>query len=108
VKERKRSQLAERRAQDAIRASDAAKLCVDDLSARLRSLEHNLATTDTFGQADREKIDRLYYAVLDPSGTISRLEHELEVVVGKVNSGGAIDFHGFIFTGEKDCVSWPK
>jgi hypothetical protein len=55
---------------------------------------------------DKDLLMKLALAVLEPRGTVPRIEHELQVLSGKVDSGGTMDFHGFKFLGERDCVAW--
>jgi chromosome segregation ATPase len=79
------------------RNSAAEQLAMQD---RLETVENLMGSFlgAGFTQTDREAFDTLNFNMSDPRGTFAKLQHELTGLVNKFDSGGGVDFHGYMFS----------
>jgi hypothetical protein len=78
-----------------------------NLRGRLATAEMLVGTRSHGMSADEsELLEKLDQAVFAPSGDFAAIRHDLDGLMNKVNSGGGIEFHGFSFSCDRDCVQW--
>ena len=63
---------------------------------------------ESFFDADRISIQQIQFQVTDPHGSFAKLEHELNGLTNKFESGGVVDIHGFTFSHYAELVQWFK
>jgi Tfp pilus assembly protein PilN len=79
-----------------------------NLRERVHVVEAVAATQPGTPNEDSDLLARLEQAMFDPSGEVAALRHDLTGLVNKMESGGGIEFHGFSFACDRDCVQWYR